>query len=179
MTETERAERNLERLSECDVVAARRFARLIAALEAEPEGFRPRIQEAWRSAATHAAQLAAGTSLSHWSQHMATGPNGEKQALAIDLLDDDYPEPAASQHVWPASFRAYLIKIAWHAATLKLRSGILWELEPADRAAMSDAVMLQHWQYQGKFGFDPTHVEVSDVTYPQGEAGQRPHKVGG
>jgi len=174
LTEESRRIRNHARLAECDTVAAARIRELITLMERDEDLFRPRIQEAWRSLAKHQADLAAGTSTSAWSQHMATGPHGEQQALAVDLLEDDYPVPQ-TQVLWPARFRRYVLKLAYYAPDFTLQTGILWRLKPLPRRALHEAIRAERWSYPGPIGFDPTHVEVADVSYEDAEQGVRPH----
>ena len=65
------------------------MASVIEALEGQ--NIRPRIQQAWRSPAEQLEAFNSGHSKLKFGYHNATGKNGEKEALAVDLLDDDAP----------------------------------------------------------------------------------------
>lgn len=164
MTEPARLARNETRLGECHPVFADRMRKLIAGLEAM--SFRPRIQDASRSASAQAAALAGGNSDVSWSFHMATNEHtGTPEALAVDLLDDDHP-------VLPPM--RYLMAIAILAPTCKLRTGILWGLSTGPRERLAEAIALGRFNYVGARGKDPTHVECSDLTLAQALRGLRP-----
>src|SRR5882724_6228101 len=126
--ESARLGRNVAMLRECETVFAARARELITVMEHDTELFRPRIQQAWRSPVEQAKRHAEGRSQVSWGFHNATGPNGEHQSLAVDLIDDDYPVPGP-QSEWPPRFRHYLLKLACEAEKLKLRTGILWSLD--------------------------------------------------
>lgn len=172
MTEDARRARNVERLGLCYPPFAGRVAAVIARLEAE--GFRPRIDQSWRTPAQHAAQLAAGTSQSSWSFHMAVTPDGKPDALAVDLLDDNYPVPVARQAAWPNTFRHYLLWLATIAAQWELHTGIAWGLSVAERQALSTALTTDPLSYTGEIGWDPTHLEPRDLTLAAAKHGKRP-----
>ncbi len=87
MTEDARRQRNAEMLDDCDHVFGLKLAIVLAKMEAQ--GYRPRIQQSWRSVEEQRALHAAGRSHVMWGFHNVTGPNGEPQALAADVLDDD------------------------------------------------------------------------------------------
>lgn len=175
MTEEARRARNVERLGLCFPPFAGRGAALIARLESvDNENFRPRIDQSWRTAAQHAAQLAAGTSKSSFSFHMTTTPDGKPDALAIDLLDDDYPVPSANQAEWPDSFRRYLLWLAALSRNWGLETGIDWGLSADERWALHEALASDPLSYHGEIGWDPTHVEPRDLTLAAAKAGKRP-----
>lgn len=163
MTEPARQQRNADMLAECYPVARERFARVIADLEAEH--FRPRIQCAHRNEAAQAAAVAGGNSDVTWSLHEATGPNGEPEALAIDLLDDDHPNDPP---------RLYLYRLAMHARRRLCRTGILWRLKGKPRKDLDAAIASGDTAFAGPLGFDPCHLEVADVTYVDARHGGRP-----
>ena len=82
-------ERNSERLTECFPPFAGVLRTALDTLKAE--GFRPRIQDAWRSEADQLLAFANGNSRTKFGFHNVVGPGGEKQSLACDVLDDDNP----------------------------------------------------------------------------------------
>jgi len=172
MTEDARRARNVERLGLCYPPFAGRIAALIARLE--QEGFRPRIDQSWRTAAQHKAQLAAGTSKSLWSFHMATTPDGKPDALAVDILDDNYPVPEARQHDWPDTFRQYLLWLAALSNQWGIETGIDWGLSTDERSALHSALSTDPLSYRGEIGWDPTHCEPRDLTLAAAKAGKRP-----
>ena len=116
----------------------------------------------------------AGTSLSSWSFHMALTADGKPDALAVDLLDDDYPVPDAHQHLWPQHFRDYLLTLASLAANYDLHTGIAWELHQQDRIALATALGTDPLSYTGPIGFDPTHVEPRSLSLIAAKVGKRP-----
>jgi hypothetical protein len=172
MTEDARKARNVERLGLCYPPFAGRVAALISRLE--QEGFRPRIDQSWRTAAQHQQQVASGTSKSSWSFHMATTPDGKPDALAVDLLDDDYPVPANHQADWPDRFRQYVLWLAALSAQWGLETGVSWGLSVDERRALSDAMANDPLSYHGELGWDVCHVEIRDLTLAAAKAGKRP-----
>lgn len=172
MTDLDRLARNSMRLKTCNPGFALRAQRLIILLE--QHGFRPRIDQSFRTPAEHEQQLAAGTSQSSWSFHMATTPDGRPDALAVDLLDDDYPMPANDQRQWPATFRAYLLTLASLAAGLGLETGLSWGLSAQERQQLAAALATDPLRYEGPCGWDPTHCEPRDLTLAAAKAGRRP-----
>jgi hypothetical protein len=117
MNEAARRQRNQQRLLELYPTFARRVAALIAELESE--GWRPRIQDAWRSPQAQRAAWESGHSKLQWGFHNATGAGGRPEALAVDLLDDD----AALNPGKP-----YLLRLAAAAEDAGLVTGIRWGL---------------------------------------------------
>jgi len=85
--EDARLKRNIQRQVELYPTFAARVVRIIATLEAA--GFRPRIQDAWRSAAAQAELFAKGTTKVKFGFHNVTGTGGRPESLAVDLLDLD------------------------------------------------------------------------------------------
>lgn len=172
MTEEARHTRNLQRLTQCYPPFAARVQRLIADLERE--GFRPRIQDAWRVPAAQAAAQASGNSQVAWSFHQATTPDGRPDALAVDLLDDDYPVLGYDQAQWPDRFRQYLLWLASLAPQFDLETGIAWGLTPQDRRALYFALSTDPLTYRGEIGWDPTHLEPRQLTRAAARRGVRP-----
>jgi len=161
--EDARLKRNIQRQVELYPTFAARVVRIIATLEAA--GFRPRIQDAWRSAAAQAELFAKGTTKVKFGFHNVTGTGGRPESLAVDLLDDDYP-------VNPR--KDYLLQLANAAQLEGVHTGIDWGLPPSLREAVKAAVDGKHWNADVKIGWDPTHVEPADITISQARAGKRP-----
>ena len=163
MTESARRQRNEDRLAECHPIARDRFSRIIEDLEAD--GFRPRIQDAFRSLADQAIALETGNSDVEWGMHNAMAPDGTPEALAIDLLDDNSPLKPS----W-----LYTLRLYQHARRRQCRTGVLFRLKGAARAILRAALDAGVHDYHGLIGFDPCHVEIADLTYGMAKAGLRP-----
>lgn len=163
MDETARRARNSRRLTELDVVFAGRVAAIIRKLE--KDGYRPRVQDAWRSPESQLQAFSTGHSMLRFGYHNVTGPGGEKQSLAVDLLDDDFPLNSRSD---------YLLRLAAIALQHTCQTGVLWGLPPALREAVRGAIDRREWNARLKLGWDPTHIEPTDVTLEDARNGARP-----
>lgn len=166
MNEVARKARNAQRLQELYPVFARRIAVIITDLEAD--GYRPRIQDAWRSPESQLAAYSAGNSKLKFGYHNVTAPNGDKEALAVDLLDDDFPLNSRSD---------YLLRLAGAAAKYNCGTGVKWGLPPVLQEAVEAAIQAHDWKARLKIGWDPTHVEPTDVTVGQAKSGIRPKEA--
>lgn len=164
MKEDARRARNDQRMTELNPVFRARLARIIKGLEAA--GFRPRIQDAWRSPEAQMTAFRTGHSKLRWGFHNATTPDGRPDGLAVDLLDDDSPLSPGVK---------YLVALARAALSENCQTGIAWGLPPTLRSAVESAVRLADDPPAGlKIGWDPTHVEPADVSVPEAKAGVRP-----
>ncbi len=163
MQEAARQQRNKDLLAELFPIFGRRVEAIISELEAS--GLRPRIQDAWRPPEAQLEAFNSGHSKLKYGFHNVTGANGEKEALAVDLLDDDNPL---------ASSRPYLLRLAAAARREGLVSGIRWGLPPSLRAAVDQAIDAKDWNANVKLGWDPTHLQPTGITVSQAKAGQRP-----
>ncbi|MFO1326567.1 MAG: hypothetical protein U1F56_04345 [Rubrivivax sp.] len=163
MREAARRQRNLERLQQLHP----RFARRVQAVidELESEGWRPRIQDAWRSPEAQRAAFDAGHSRLRFGFHNLCTADGHPEALAVDLLDDD-------SALNPG--RAYLLRLAAAAEAAGLESGIRWGLPPALARAIDEAVASRDWSAPVKLGWDPMHLQPAGLTLAQARAGRRP-----
>jgi len=167
MDEAARKARNTERLTECFPTFAARVAAVIK--EMEDQGFRPRIQEAHRTIQQQLEDFEAHKSLVKFGFHNVTGTNGTREALAVDMLDDDHPGEVVP--------RKYLITLASVAQKHGLRSGIFFftkEPPPGTRQALQAAVDNLDFNPDIVIGFDPTHLQTTGVTIAQAKAGERP-----
>ena len=163
MIDADRQARNTLKLAECHPVIRAQLQALIAALEGD--GFRPRIQQAWRSTVEQAAFKAAGTSKLGWGLHNCTAPDGTPESLAVDLLDDDAPLAPSVR---------YLVRLASLARANGLQTGIGWGLPTGLRAAVEAAMSAPEPPVRLKMGWDPTHVETRSITVREARAGVRP-----
>ena len=89
MLEQERIQRNQSHLLE--LYPSIRSCVQAVLQEMESAGYRPRIQEAWRSAEDQLKAYNAGTSKVKYGFHNVTARNGTKEALAADIIDDNRP----------------------------------------------------------------------------------------
>ena len=126
---------------------------------------RPRIQDAWRSPDDQLKAFNSGHSKLRFGFHNVTGPNGEKQSLAVDLLDDDHPANEGS---------GYLLRLAAAAESHGLATGIRWGLPLALRDAIDAAVAARDFGARVKIGWDPAHVEATGLTPSDAKRGARP-----
>jgi hypothetical protein len=163
MKEADRKKRNAQRMGELYPTFRVRIARVIQTLESH--GLRPRIQDAWRSPEDQLNAYNTGHSKLKYGFHNVTGKGGEKQALAVDMLDDDNPANEGS---------AYLLQLAAAAEEAGLRTGVRWGLPTKLVAAVEAAIAASDWDAPVKVGWDPTHVEPTDVTPAEARSGKRP-----
>ena len=163
MTDLQRQQRNGERLAECHPPFRDAVRRVLRALEAD--GYRPRIQCAWRSLEQQQLAYAAGRSHLRWGFHNATTPAGHPDALAVDILDDNAPL---------APSRRYCLALACVADRFGLQTGVTWGLVPHLKRATQQAIAARAVDAEVKVGFDPCHVEVRGVTVMQAKRGDRP-----
>jgi hypothetical protein len=141
----------------------KRLAAVITDLE--KQGLRPRIQDAWRSPADQLKAFNSGHSKLKFGFHNVTAKDGTKEALAVDLLDDDH---AAHEG------REYLLRLAAAAEKQGLTTGIRWGLPQKLRDAIDAAIAAGKWDAPVKIGWDPAHVEPTGITPAQAKAGKRP-----
>lgn len=163
MIEEKRKERNVQRLAELYPKFSKRVAAVIKSLE--KQGKRPRIQDAWRSPAEQLKAYNSGHSKLKFGFHNVTADDGTKEALAVDLLDDDSPAKEG---------REYLLRLAAAAQAQGLATGIRWGLPPKLREAIDAAIEAKDWAADIKVGWDPTHIEPVGLTVAQAKAGKRP-----
>lgn len=162
MTETDRVERNKRMLLECYPTFRSEVTLLLA--EMALDGFRPRIQCAWRSMEEQAAAYRNGESHVLYGFHNVTGLSSLPEALAVDVLDDDHPLSPT---------RNYLLALVRHARLHNMTTGIDWDLPPNIRVAL-DTVIDKGGVWTGKIGWDPCHVQTSLITTMETKIGRRP-----
>lgn len=166
MDETQRKARNTQRLQECYPAFGNRVSELIG--ELEDRGFRPRIQEAWRSPEQQLEYFRKGTSKVKFGYHNVTGPGGTKEALACDVLDDDNPLSPSTR---------YLLALAIASQGQGLSTGIRWGLGTSQAAKVDAAVRAGQLEAAVAVGWDPAHVEVSGISIRDAASGIRPDGV--
>ena len=163
MKEADRKARNTERLSELYPTFRARIASVISALE--NSGIRPRIQDAWRSPEDQKKDFDAGNSKLLFGFHNVTAADGTKEALAVDMLDDDSPL---------ALGKSYLLQLAAAAEQAGLMTGIRWGVPDGMIGAIDAAIAAKDWGANVKVGWDPSHVQPTGITPDQAKAGTRP-----
>lgn len=164
MKEVDRKKRNATRLLELYPTFRARIANVIAALEAK--GVRPRIQDAWRSIADQRKAFIAGHTKVLFGFHNATAPDGKMpEALAVDLLDDDSPLNPSTN---------YLLQVAAAAEAAGLVTGIRWGVPKKLVFGIDAAISAEDWDAKLKVGWDPTHIQPTDVTIAEARKGKRP-----
>lgn len=163
MTEDARLQRNDNRLAECFPAYARRLGRALKALESQ--GFRPRIQDAWRSPEAQEEAFNSGHSQLRFGFHNVTGVSGERESLACDVLDDDHPT---------APRTPYLLALAIASRAEGLETGVLWGLTARLKEGVEAALAAKDLQAKVKVGWDPTHVQATGLTTTEAKSGARP-----
>lgn len=163
MDDVKRKARNAEKLAELYPTFRARLAATI--MDMESEGLRPRIQDAWRSPADQLKAFETGHSKLRYGFHNVTGASGEKESLAVDMLDDDAPLTPSTR---------YLLRLAAAARKQGLATGIQWGLPPAMQSEVNHAIRTQEWGANVKVGWDPTHVQSIGVTPSRAQVGERP-----
>lgn len=167
MLESERKARNAAKLQELHPV----FRKKIEAVLAEMESYqlRPRIQEAWRSPEDQLRAFREGRSRLEYGFHNVTAPDGTKEALAVDIIDDNRP-------LGPKL--PYILHLAAAAENQGLTSGIYFDLPPDKVANIKRALAAKDWNAPVHIGWDPLHVQVADLTIEEVRAGARPQAEG-
>jgi hypothetical protein len=163
MQEAQRNQRNAERLLELYPTFRDRIARVISELEAMGE--RPRIQDAYRSPEDQLKAFNSGHSKLKFGFHNVTGKNGEKESLAVDMLDDNNPLNL------PVS---YLLKLAFVSEKNGLITGIRWGLPSSLRKTIDNTIAAKDFNAKVKIGWDPSHIQPTDITVSEAKSGKRP-----
>jgi len=163
MTEQQRHLRNSERLLELFPSFRTRISQVITELEAM--AVRPRIQDAYRSPADQLIAFNTGHSKLKFGFHNVTGPNNEKESLAVDMLDDDNPLNLS---------KSFLLKLAFASEKSGLRTGIRWGVPQKLITAIDAAIAAQDWDADVKIGWDPSHVQPVGITATEAKNGKRP-----
>ena len=105
-----------------------------------------------------------GNSKVKFGFHNVTGVDGRREALAVELLDDDAPlAPGAP----------YVLRLA-AAAAEGLATGALWGLPAKLKSGTEAAIAAGDFDAPVKIGWDPCHVEPTGITIAQAKVGKRP-----
>lgn len=163
MQEWQRQVRNGERLRECYPPFAQALKRVLHTLE--QDGYRPRIQDAYRSPERQEEAYQRGYSSVRWSLHNARDVDGQPDALAADVLDDDAPL---------APGRRYLLALAIAADRYGLVTGVTWGLPPRLQLAVQEAIVARQVDATVKLGWDPCHVQPKGLSLLAARQGERP-----
>lgn len=131
----------------------------------EARGYRPRIQDAYRSPEDQMKAYTSGTSKLKYGFHNVTGANGAKESLAVDLLDDDFPLNSRKE---------YLLNLADASEKQGLQTGIRWGLPATLRKGIDTAIAQKAWKTELRIGWDPTHIEPTGITVAEAKEGKRP-----
>jgi uncharacterized protein YvpB len=167
MNEADRKQRNSIKTNELHPTIRPRMEAVLRELESY--GYRPRIQEAWRSPKDQLAAYNAGTSKIKYGFHNVTNPDGTKEALAADVWDDDRPFTAKTH---------FMLHLLAAAEKNGLTTGIRWSLSDNRIKLIEDAIAQEDWKRPVWVGWDPLHVEVTGLTVQEAEAGKRPEISG-
>ncbi len=163
MLEKDRIARNTQMLAECYPSFRVRVQAVLTELESYH--YRPRIQEAWRSISDQLQAYKSGHSQVQYGFHNVTGPNGEKEALAADIYDDDNPLSLKLD---------YVLHLAAAAQHNGLTTGVYWNLPDNQVAEINEAIATQNWSAKVHVGWDPLHTEVTGMTIQDAKNGVRP-----
>lgn len=167
MNEADRIQRNLIKINELHPAIKPRMEAVLRELEGF--GYRPRIQEAWRSPKDQLAAYNAGTSKVKYGFHNVTADDGTKEALAADVWDDDRPLTTKTH---------FMLHLLAAAEKNGLTTGIRWSLSENRIKLIEDAIAQEDWKRPVWVGWDPLHVEVTGLTIQEAEAGKRPEMPG-
>jgi hypothetical protein len=170
MNETQRQDCNEEKLEELYPVFREKIRAIL--LELESHNIRPRIQDAWRSEADQLKAFKSGNSQLTFGFHNVTGANGLKEALAIDLVDDDIVNNKATH-----GNAEFLLRLEAAARRQGLMTGIIFGLDdfPGAIELINAAITNEDWLAPLKhFGWDPGHVQPQDITPEDARRGKRP-----
>lgn len=168
MNEDQRKKWNADRLAELYPLFRDKISAVV--IELESQGLRPRIHEAWRSLEDQLKAFDSHHSQLKYGFHNVTAANGTKEALAVDMVDDDI-----ENHVANHERAEFLLRLAAAAEKQGLVTGIRWGLPPELQAAIDNAIANEDWKAPLKhFSFDPAHVEPTGITPEDAKKGQRP-----
>ncbi len=163
MNEYDRIQNNTKKLDELYPYFRTRIIEVINTME--HAGYHPRIQTAWRSLADQLEAYKNGTSQVQYGFHNVTSATGVKEALAVDILDNDNPTGPKLD---------YILHLAAAAEEQGLITGVRWGLADEDSVLIDIALKNQNWDAKIRVGWDPLHVEVTGMTIQEAKNGKRP-----
>jgi hypothetical protein len=166
VTDDQRTERLKQLMRECHPVFRKRIINIYK--EMEDDGWRPRVQDAWRSTAKTKELHKMGLTTVKWSFHNAMTPNGIPESLAIHIYDDDATNPADPS-------RKFLMRLAYFSKKYNCRTGIAFGLPRALQNKLNEAIRWgeTEWLPPKKIGWDACHVEPADLTLKLARTGVR------
>ena len=175
MKEADRLRRNSDMIAQLYDPMRQPVRGLLADLSSM--GFRPRIQQSYRSAQEQSELAAKGLSQRNFGFHNFD-IEGVPAALAVDLVDDDDP-------IWPNDWQAraseerdrrrrFVLCAAIYARRYGLSTGIGWGLEEKARAFLLDCVAAGMIRTDLAVGWDPLHVEPAGITVHEVRDGKWP-----
>ena len=165
MDDLARSKRKDDMLAQCNPVFANRVKLVYDALEAE--GWRPRLQDAWRSQAETLRLYKLRLTSVKWSFHNALNEHGKPDSLAVHVFDDDAPNPASPS-------LKFIMRLCYHARRNKLQTGITFGLLNNTRLGLLEAIDSGETDWEGKIGWDSCHLEVAGISIAQARQGVRP-----
>lgn len=139
-------------------------------IELESCGIRPRIHEAWRSEEDQLKAFNSKHSKLKYGFHNVTAPNGTKEALAVDMVDDDIVNNKKTDH----TYVEFLLRLFAAARMRGLTTGIEWGLEEFAIEAIHNAIATGNWKTPVRHGWDEAHVQPVDITPKEARDGKRP-----
>ena len=163
MKEPARLARNQQRLTECFPPFADAVRRTIDVLEAQ--GFRPRIQDAFRTKEDQLKAVEKGTSDVKFGFHNVTGAGGRRESLECDVLDDDHPIKPGTR---------YLLALTLAARSQGMDTLIMKGFKKPQVAALEAVLATGDINRAAVVGNDPTHVQPTGITITQAKCGARP-----
>ncbi len=163
MKEADRLLRNETRLTEMHPSFRARVMPILKELEGF--GYRPRIQDAWRSLDRQLELYKQGYSKTTFGYHNITGANARKEAFAADILSDDDPLGKPLD---------YILHLAAAAEKNECTTGIRWGLSNQKSAIIDKVLADGNWKAQVQVGWDPFHVQINIIGIEDLKAGKRP-----
>ena len=138
---------------------------ILAISDMEPEGFKPRIGEVWRSPEDQLEKFKAGLTHVRWGFHCATTPDGKPDSLAVDMIDEEHPLDMALR---------FSLCLLWASTRRGLSTGLLFGLPTTHKNTLLVRAAAKDWDYKTKrIGWDGGHVEPLSLTVNQARAGTR------
>jgi len=177
MNEEKRMKWNEGKLEELYPAFRERIRAVVEDLQSQ--GLRPRIHEAWRSEEDQLKAFKAKFSQLKYGFHNVTAPDGTKEALAVDMVDENLVNGIEAEY----TNTEFLLRLTAAAKKQGLDSGILWglqKLQPGSLAefaiaAINDAIANEEWKaVLEHLGWDPAHIQPPDITPEDARNGLRP-----
>ena len=97
--------------------------------------------------------------------HNATTEDGNPDALAVDILDDNAPNKESTK---------FLLMLAASAKAHGCVTGIAWGLSQEDQDTIRSAVASRDFEATVGVGWDPCHVQIGGISVQEARSGARP-----